>query len=71
MSLNLNQKRLIDFCKQHDITVTGYSPLGRPGNRYGIQNSWDNPKIQSIVKKYNKTPAQIACRFVVRIKIVI
>ncbi|XP_014232552.1 1,5-anhydro-D-fructose reductase-like [Trichogramma pretiosum] len=64
VSINLNQKRLIEFCKKHDITVTGYSPFSRPGNRYGISNSWDNPKIQAIVKKYNKTPAQIACRFV-------
>ncbi|XP_003425364.1 1,5-anhydro-D-fructose reductase [Nasonia vitripennis] len=64
VSLKLNQKALIEFCKKHDITVTGYSPLGRPGNRYGITNAWDDPIIQELVKKYGKTPAQIACRFV-------
>ncbi|XP_014204976.1 1,5-anhydro-D-fructose reductase-like [Copidosoma floridanum] len=64
MSLNVNQEPLIEFCKKHDITVTGYSPLGRPGNRYGVKNSWDHATIQSLSKKYSKTPAQIACRYV-------
>lgn len=63
-SVNLNQKKLIDFCKSHDITVTGYAPLGRPGNQRGIPNSLDNPVVLNIAKKYNKTPAQIACRYV-------
>lgn len=67
MSINLNQQPLIEFCKKHDITVTGYSPLGRPGNSHGVKNSWDDPIIQLLSKKYNKTPAQIACRYVVSI----
>ncbi|KAJ8680126.1 hypothetical protein QAD02_015913 [Eretmocerus hayati] len=64
VSINLNQERLINFCKSHNITVTGYSPFSRPGNRYGIKNSWDSSVIEDLVKKYKKTPAQIACRFV-------
>ena len=67
MTLNLNQKPLIEFCKKNEITVTGFSPLGRPGNRYGIQNLWDEPTIQELVQKYKKTPANIACRFIVSI----
>lgn len=64
-SVNLNQKKLIDFCKKHGITVTGYSPLGRPGNRRGVANSLDNPVILKIAGKYKKTPAQVALRYVV------
>lgn len=64
-SVNVGQRKLIEFCSERNITVTGYSPLGRPGNRYGIANSLDNPKILRISEKYKKTPAQVACRYVV------
>ncbi|KAG7190362.1 hypothetical protein KM043_006473 [Ampulex compressa] len=63
VSVNLKQKELIEFCKKHNITVTGYSPLGRPGNRLGVPNSLDNPKIVEIAQKYHKTPAQVALRY--------
>lgn len=66
VSVNLNQKPLIEFCKKHNITVTAFSPLGQPGNRMGIPNSLDNPKILDLAKKYNKTPAQIALRYVLQ-----
>ena len=64
-NVNVGQRPLIEFCAKLNITVTGYSPLGRPGNRYGIPNSLDNPKFLQIVEKYKKTPAQVALRFVV------
>ncbi|XP_043289653.1 uncharacterized protein [Venturia canescens] len=63
-NVNVGQRKLIDFCAKHNITVTGYSPLGRPGNRYEVGNSLDNPKILQIAEKYKKTPAQIALRYV-------
>ncbi|XP_011299335.1 alcohol dehydrogenase [NADP(+)] A [Fopius arisanus] len=64
VTVNLNQVPLIEFCKKHEITVTGYSPLGRPGNRRGVANSLDSPQIVAISEKYKKSPAQIACRYV-------
>lgn len=66
VSVNLNQKRLVEFCNKRNITITGYSPLGRPGNRGGIPNSLDHSTILEIAKKYNKTPAQIALRYVLQ-----
>ncbi|CAL7938560.1 unnamed protein product [Xylocopa violacea] len=66
VSVNLNQKSLIEFCKKHNITITAFSPLGQPGNRSGIPNSLDNPKIIELSNKYNKTPAQIALRYVLQ-----
>ncbi|KAK2575284.1 hypothetical protein KPH14_008136 [Odynerus spinipes] len=64
ISVNLNQEELINFCKKFNIVVSGYSPLGRPGNRLGINNSLDSPTIIQIAQKYKKTPAQIALRYV-------
>ncbi|XP_014232554.1 1,5-anhydro-D-fructose reductase-like [Trichogramma pretiosum] len=66
VTLNLNQKPLLEVCKKLNVTVTGFSPLGRPGNRYGIKNLWDEPEIQELAKKYNKTGANIACRFLLQ-----
>ncbi|XP_051172020.1 aldo-keto reductase family 1 member B1-like [Leptopilina boulardi] len=66
VNINLNQKKLIEFCKTKNITITAYSPLGRPGNRHGIKNSLDNPKLLEISKKYHKTPEQIAFRFLLQ-----
>ncbi|XP_011500525.1 PREDICTED: 1,5-anhydro-D-fructose reductase-like [Ceratosolen solmsi marchali] len=63
VSLNLNQKHLIEVCKKYGITVTGFSPLGRPENSR-INNLWDRPEIKVLCEKYKKTPANIACRFI-------
>lgn len=71
LNININQKKLTEFCKNHNITITSYSPLGRPGSKatFGdedIPNFLANPKVIEIAKKYNKTPAQISLRFIVR-----
>uniref|UniRef100_A0A1Y1NE97 NADP-dependent oxidoreductase domain-containing protein n=1 Tax=Photinus pyralis TaxID=7054 RepID=A0A1Y1NE97_PHOPY len=65
---NINQKKLIRFCKDRDIVVTGYCPLGRM-YAYGSQ---DIPKptllddrVIAIGAKYKKTAAQIILRYLV------
>lgn len=72
-NLNLNQKKLIQFCKERNITVTGYSPLGRPSVTAGVvgkpQPSLDNTRIIEIGKKYGKTSAQVILRYLVSITI--
>lgn len=55
----------MDFCKKHNITVTAYSPLGKPGNSWGIDSKLDDPVILQLAKKYKKTPAQVVLRYVV------
>ena len=70
-SPSLNQKKLIEFCKARDITITAYSPLSRP-HRYEANHSLPkpalmDPKVAEIGKKYNKTPAQVVLRFLVQI----
>nr|XP_031843049.1 bifunctional protein STORR-like [Nomia melanderi] len=64
VNVNLNQKPLIEFCAKHKITVTAFSPLSQPGNKHGISNNLDHPKIVELSQKYKKTPAQIALRYV-------
>lgn len=65
---NLNQKKLIQFCKERDIIITGYCPLGR--SEYAGTPGFPNPtifdpKVIEMGKKYNKTPAQIVLNYLV------
>ena len=53
----LQQKELKEFCKKHGILVEAYSPLM---NGTQVLN---DPIIQEIAKKHNKTPAQIILRW--------
>uniref|UniRef100_A0A6M2DN70 Putative aldo/keto reductase family n=1 Tax=Xenopsylla cheopis TaxID=163159 RepID=A0A6M2DN70_XENCH len=65
VNTSINQKRLIQFCKDRNIAVVAYTPLGsidttRPGVTI--------PKIvQELSEKYNKTPAQIVLRYLVQL----
>lgn len=58
---NLNQRKLIKYLADRNITLTAYSPLGRNSNRLAI----NDPKVLELAKKYNKTPAQIVLRYTV------
>ncbi|KAM7494631.1 hypothetical protein LguiB_029240 [Lonicera macranthoides] len=57
------QTKLREFCGDHKIHVTAYSPLGGPGNAWGSTAVVENPIIQSIALKHNATPAQVALRW--------
>ncbi|CAH0561256.1 unnamed protein product [Brassicogethes aeneus] len=63
---NLNQKKLIDFCKKHDIVITGYCPLGRSefaGTPGFPDPTIFDPKVKEIGEKYRKTPAQVVLNY--------
>lgn len=69
--INLNQKKLRDFCKNKDIAITAYSPFGAPGRSSAFQPAGPDvdlncDKLSQIAKKYNKTNAQVALRYLVR-----
>ncbi len=54
--IGIDQSKTIDFCRENDIFVEAYSPLG-------IGFLLENETVQNIAKKYGKTPAQICIRY--------
>lgn len=54
----LYQKELLDFCRENNIALTAYSPLGRG-------EVFRNEVIQDLADKYGKTPAQLSLRWLV------
>ncbi|AWP08103.1 3-oxo-5-beta-steroid 4-dehydrogenase isoform 2 [Scophthalmus maximus] len=69
------QPKLLEFCRQHNIVIVGYCPLGSSRDA-----SWVNVKcpplledelLVSIGKKYNKSSAQVALRFNVQRGVVV
>lgn len=52
----LNEKKLLKFCRAHNIIVEAYCPLTRA-------KKLNHLKIKSIGKKYNKSSAQILLRW--------
>ncbi|XP_075222732.1 1,5-anhydro-D-fructose reductase-like [Lycorma delicatula] len=72
--LYLQQSNLVKFCRDHNITVTAYSPLGSPGvasSKKTTEGSsppsiFQNPKVIEIAEKYNKTAAQVALRYTIQ-----
>lgn len=66
---SISQKKLTKFCKDRDIVITGYSPLGRP---YASDLFPDAPKLAfldprviAVGEKYGKTGAQVVIRYLV------
>ncbi|XP_060632836.2 aldo-keto reductase family 1 member D1 [Anolis sagrei] len=61
------QSKLLDYCRQHKIVLVGYSPLGTSRDASWVNVSspplLDDPVLNAIGEKYNKTAAQVALRF--------
>uniref|UniRef100_A0A4Y0BN98 Aldo_ket_red domain-containing protein n=1 Tax=Anopheles funestus TaxID=62324 RepID=A0A4Y0BN98_ANOFN len=63
-----DQRKLIAFCKEHDIIVTAYAPMGRPHRTtYGNRNALDDPKVLEIGRKYGKSGGQVILRYLLDI----
>jgi len=62
----LNQEKLLEFCKGHNIMLTAYAPLGSPGYRRrvpGQPNLLNDSIMKRIAKRHSKTVAQVMLRF--------
>ncbi|XP_021917007.1 1,5-anhydro-D-fructose reductase-like isoform X2 [Zootermopsis nevadensis] len=67
----LNQTKLIKFCKEKGIVVTGYSPFGGPTSIAPLHKGESpeplkDPKIKEVADKYGKTTAQIILRYLIQ-----
>jgi diketogulonate reductase-like aldo/keto reductase len=60
----LYQKNLLEFCKENEIVITGYSPLGRG-------KLMNNELITNIAGKYDKTSAQVCLKWLLQKDIVV
>lgn len=69
------QPKLLEFCRQHDIVIVGYSPLGTSRDETWVNVSspplLEDPVLNAIGKKYNKTAAQVALRFSIQRGVVV
>uniref|UniRef100_H3AKS7 Aldo-keto reductase family 1 member D1 n=1 Tax=Latimeria chalumnae TaxID=7897 RepID=H3AKS7_LATCH len=65
----LNQSKLLNYCREKEIIIVGYSPLGtcRDGSWWRVNVKLppllEDKLLNSIGKKYNKTAAQISLRY--------
>lgn len=58
------------MCKQENIAITAYAPLGAPGlrdtpdhGRVGVVPLLQHPVVAAIAEKRSKTPAQVLVRW--------
>ena len=54
-----DQSSLLDYCRVHDVLLTAYSPLARGG-------VLSDPAIVQIGNRYDKSPAQVALRWLLQ-----
>ncbi|MCJ0621072.1 aldo/keto reductase [Haloarcula hispanica] len=54
-----DQRKLLDYCRIHDVLLTAYSPLARGG-------VLDDPALVQVGNRYGKSPAQVALRWLVQ-----
>ncbi|XP_066580400.1 aldo-keto reductase family 1 member D1 isoform X1 [Amia ocellicauda] len=69
------QPKLLEYCRQNDIVIVGYSPLGTSRDASWVNLTCppllEDALLVSIGKKYNKTTAQVSLRFNVQRGVVV
>ncbi|XP_041819533.1 aldo-keto reductase family 1 member D1-like isoform X2 [Chelmon rostratus] len=69
------QPKLFEYCKQKDIVIVGYSPLGTSRDASWVNLTCppllEDELLVSVAKKYNKATAQVALRFNVQRGVVV
>ncbi|XP_058799848.1 aldo-keto reductase family 1 member A1 isoform X8 [Phymastichus coffea] len=73
----MQQRPIREFCRQHNISVTGYSPIASPGAKQHFQTKYNysadkfpdllgHPMVKEIAETHNKTTAQVLLRHAVQ-----
>nr|WJJ70403.1 venom protein U-MPTX.17-42 [Megalopyge opercularis] len=74
INLNLQQPKLVAYCRKQNITVTGFTPYGSlfpiNADAGAPPPRVDDPTLQKIAKKHNKTVPQIALRYLVDLGVI-
>ncbi|CAH1390860.1 unnamed protein product [Nezara viridula] len=77
LHIYLQQKELVSFCKEHDVTVCAYGPIGSPGQKAFLEkrglptegirvlSPLEDPVIKEIAERYNKQPSQVLLRYMI------
>lgn len=64
-SPTINQKKLTKFCKERNIAIVGFCPLGHPNPAMRSPAFMYDERVKQIADKYNKTPVQIGLKYLV------
>lgn len=64
-SPTINQRKLTKFCRERNIQMMGFCPLGHPNIHARTPTYMFDDRVKRIADKYNKTPAQIGLRYLV------
>lgn len=67
VSPQINQKPLTQFCRERNIIVTAYCPLGRPQPALQRPAFLHSAEVRTIAERYGKTPAQVVFRYLLDI----
>ncbi|CAD7083085.1 unnamed protein product [Hermetia illucens] len=65
-NVEINQSKLLKFCKDRDIILMDYCPVVRANPAKKTPACLYNDRTQAIADKYKKTPVQIALKYLVQ-----
>lgn len=67
VSPQINQKSLTRFCRERNIIVTAYCPLGRPQPERNLPKFLHSEELRTIAQRHGKTPAQVVFRYLLEL----
>uniref|UniRef100_A0A452EXE1 NADP-dependent oxidoreductase domain-containing protein n=2 Tax=Capra hircus TaxID=9925 RepID=A0A452EXE1_CAPHI len=71
----LNQSKLLEFCKSHDIVLVAYGALGAQRTLQWMNPNFpfllEDPVLSAIAKKHKQTPALVALRYQIQRGVVV
>jgi len=70
VNIYFQNRELVKFAQENNITVVSYGPLGNPGlmavRRPGLPSLLSDETLKKISEKHKKTAAQVAFRFLIQ-----